>query len=304
MRRIFAEEIRQIATQDKKTIFLTGDLGFNALEELAQAMGERFINAGVAEQSMVSIAAGMAYQGLQVFCYSIAPFVTYRCLEQIRNDVCFHNLPVYIIGNGGGYGYGIMGSSHHAIEDIAILSGLPNIHCYVPSFKEDVGSCLKNIVAERKPAYLRLGLARSNNFPKASDGFFTKLTDCPKPEITVAVSGPVAYNLSEALQSSGLQEKVDVFNIMKIPYFELTREFLNSVGSTKKILVIEEHISIGGIGQQIAHDLLSENIKIDFFKTLYAKGYPDSEYGSQQFHLKQSGLDTDNIADILTQQCK
>lgn len=304
MRRVFADIVKQIAGQDENTIFITGDLGFNALEEVKDIMKDRFINAGVAEQSLVSIAAGMANQGFQVFCYSIAPFITYRCLEQIRNDVCFHNLPVYIIGNGGGYGYGIMGSSHHAIEDLAILSGLPNMHCYVPAFHEDVTACLSDIVRNKKPAYLRLGLAKNNEFPNKSDHFFNKLTNCSKPNITVLASGPVIGNLTEAIQRSKTQEQVEVFNISKIPYLELSQDFVNSVSRTKKVLIIEEHISIGGIGQQVALDLLSNNIRLDFFKTLYAKGYPTSEYGSQQFHLKQSGLDPDNISEILIKQCQ
>ncbi len=303
MRRVFAEKIKEIAIANEKTIFLTGDLGFNALEEVKEIMKDRFINVGVAEQSMISIAAGIANQGYQVFCYSIAPFITYRCLEQIRNDVCFHNLPVYIVGNGGGYGYGIMGSSHHAIEDIAILSGLPNMNCYVPCFKEDVDVCLKNIIEEKKPAYLRFGLSKPNNFANQSNKFFNKLTNCSNPKITVVASGPVINNLFEAIQNFSLHDNVEVFNITKIPYLELNQEFLSSINYTKKILIIEEHISIGGIGQQIAHDILTKNLKTDFFKTLYAKGYPTSEYGSQQFHLKQSGLDENNIAEILIKQC-
>ena len=115
---------------------------------------------GVAEQNMIGVAAGMAYKGYRVICYSIAPFVVYRCLEQVRNDVCFHNLPVYVIGNGGGYGYGIMGPSHHAIEDIATLSGLPNMTCYVPAFIEDMNSLLQHMADARRPAYFRLGLGK------------------------------------------------------------------------------------------------------------------------------------------------
>src|SRR5262249_54897691 len=96
-------------------IFLTGDLGFMALEELQKALGERFINAGVAEQNMISVAAALARQGFQVWAYSIAPFCYARPFEQIRNDITFHGLPVKLVGNGGGYGYGVMGPTHHAI---------------------------------------------------------------------------------------------------------------------------------------------------------------------------------------------
>ena len=109
MRKHFSNYIEKVVGEHDDIVFITGDLGYGALENLAAKMGDRFINAGVAEQNMIGIAAGMASQGYRVICYSIAPFVVYRCLEQIRNDVCFHNLPVFVVGNGGGYGYGIHG---------------------------------------------------------------------------------------------------------------------------------------------------------------------------------------------------
>ena len=161
MRKHFSAHIEQLVEKEKDIVFITGDLGYAALENLASKMGDRFINAGVAEQNMVGVAAGIASQGYRVICYSIAPFIVYRCLEQVRNDVCFHNMPVYLVGNGGGYGYGIMGSSHHAIEDIATLSGLPNMTCYVPSFIEDMHTCLDTMLSGRKPSYFRLGLGKN-----------------------------------------------------------------------------------------------------------------------------------------------
>jgi transketolase len=120
--------------EDPQFIFLTGDLGFNALEPLREAMGTRFINAGVAEQNMVSVAAGLAMSGLRPWVYSIAPFIYGRPFEQIRNDVCLHDLPVALVGNGGGYAYGVMGSTHHALEDYGVLLTLPNLRVYVPAF--------------------------------------------------------------------------------------------------------------------------------------------------------------------------
>src|SRR5579872_3439159 len=126
MRNAFCEAmIAQSADPDY--LFLTGDLGFKALEPLRQVLGPRFINAGVAEQNMVSVAAGLASQGLKPWAYSIAPFIYARPLEQIRNDVCLHRLPVKLVGNGGGYAYGVMGGSHHAIEDYGILLSLLNM---------------------------------------------------------------------------------------------------------------------------------------------------------------------------------
>src|SRR6516165_12065869 len=115
------------SVQNKNMIFLTGDLGFMALEPLREAMGEGFVNAGVAEQNMITVAAALAAQNLEVWIYSIAPFMYARPFEQIRNDICFHNLPVKMIGNGGGYGYGVMGPTHHAIDDYGALLTLPGM---------------------------------------------------------------------------------------------------------------------------------------------------------------------------------
>src|SRR5579863_3359405 len=141
----------------KDMVFLTGDLGFMSLEPLQQAMGERFINAGVAEQNMISVSAALARQGLDVWVYSIAPFCYARPFEQIRNDITFHGLSVKLIGNGGGYGYGVMGPTHHAIEDYGILLTLPNMSVYVPAFDEDLEAVISRMGDNAGPAYLRLG---------------------------------------------------------------------------------------------------------------------------------------------------
>src|SRR5437868_4718544 len=130
MRPQFCDALQDLLAEDGRSLLLSGDLGFNAFEDIAAAHGARFLNAGVAEQNMMGLAAGLALSGFTPWVYSIAPFVTLRCLEQIRNDVCFHNLPVRIVGNGGGYTYGIMGATHHALEDLGALKGLPNMHLF------------------------------------------------------------------------------------------------------------------------------------------------------------------------------
>src|SRR5271155_5053059 len=124
-------------------VFLTGDLGFMALEPLRAALGARFINGGVAEQNLVSVSAGLARAGLRPWVYSIAPFIYARPYEQVRNDLCLHQLPVVLVGNGGGYGYGVMGATHHALEDYGALLCLPHIRVYVPAFDSDVAEQVK-----------------------------------------------------------------------------------------------------------------------------------------------------------------
>src|SRR5204863_5190911 len=121
--------------------------------------GARFLNAGVAEQSMMGIAAGVALTGRRPWVYSIAPFATYRCLEQIRNDVCLHALPVRIVGNGGGFTYGIMGSTHHALEDLAVLKVLPNMQLFFPCAGDQVEAAVRAMADLAGPAYLRLAIS-------------------------------------------------------------------------------------------------------------------------------------------------
>ena len=128
-----------------------------ALENVQRAIGKRFINAGVSEQNMVSMAAALASEGLTPICYSIAPFLVFRPAEQIRLDVCLHDMDVKLVGNGGGYGYGIMGATHHAIEDIAVLSSFQNMRCYIPFCNEDVEGVVYRMMKRRGPSYLRLG---------------------------------------------------------------------------------------------------------------------------------------------------
>src|SRR5579872_5012298 len=134
----FIKELNKIAIKDKKIFFLTGDLGFNAFEDIRDSLCERFINAGVAEQNMVSVAAGLAVAGLKPWVHSISSFLTLKTVEQVRNDICHNNLSVKLMGFGGGYGYGIMGESHHILEDLAIYSSFPNLKMYIPAFLEDI----------------------------------------------------------------------------------------------------------------------------------------------------------------------
>src|SRR3954451_11292726 len=152
MRDVFCRSLVRNAGR-REFVFLTGDLGFKALEPLRDAMRERFINAGVAEQNMICVAAGLAKTGLRPWVYSIAPFLYARPFEQIRNDVCLHDLPVVLVGNGGGYAYGVMGATHHALEDYGALLTLPNLRAYVPAFGADVTILVDRLMRSDSPAY-------------------------------------------------------------------------------------------------------------------------------------------------------
>jgi transketolase len=295
MRNQFAAGVERLARSDEKLIFITGDLGYAALENLQHAMGPRFINAGVAEQNMVGVAAGMAYRGYKVFCYSIAPFAVYRCLEQFRNDVCLHKMPVFIVGNGGGYGYGIMGSTHHALEDIACLSSLQNVSTYVPAFADEVEPLLDQIVTNAGPAYLRLGYGP--NTPAGADPISTfrhivKATG--HPAATVVALGPVAANVLKAIDRDDLRGRVDVFTVLTLPF--VLPPLLAAQWAGRPLLVVEEHVSVGGLAQQLSVQVLAAGATPSRFVSLTAQGYPNGLYGNQAYHQQQSGLDPENIA--------
>ena len=159
MRVDFTKAVLECLKRDGQSMFVTGDLGYNALEPIASELGKRFVNAGVAEQNMMGVAAGLALTGHKPWVYSIIPFTTYRCLEQIRNDVCLHHLPVRIVGNGGGYTYGIMGSTHHALEDLAVLKCLPGMQLYFPCENNHVSAAVAQIDQLKTPSYLRLSIS-------------------------------------------------------------------------------------------------------------------------------------------------
>ncbi len=298
MRREFSDAIEKIALEDEKIIFITGDLGYNALENLQEKLGNRFINAGVAEQNMVGLAAGLAYKGFKVFCYSIAPFVVYRCWEQFRNDVCLHNLPVFLVGNGGGYGYGIMGSTHHAIEDIGGLSSLQNVKCWIPAFTDEVENAVNAIVAEGRPAYLRLGAGKQTPANEGDFGSLKLVVKSDMPKGSIVALGPVANNVVSVLQQAEFANQFNLFTANTVP-LQISQEGFNLIQSVDNLLVIEEHVSIGGLAQQLSLQLMERGISFKKFISLRAEGYPDGTYGDQNFHQTQSGLNAENIANKL-----
>ena len=299
MRKEFSNAIEKLADEDDSIVFITGDLGYNALENLQVKLGKRFINAGVAEQNMVGVAAGFAHKGYKVFCYSIAPFIVYRCLEQFRNDVCFNNLPVFLVGNGGGYGYGIMGSSHHTLEDLACLSGLQNANVWVPGFSDEVEPVINQIVSDARPAYLRLGAGKTLPANSYASGSFKILHLGDAPEVTIFVLGPIANNVLSALDQLGeLATKINVISALHFP-LNMEDEIYRILEKTPQILVAEEHVSTGGLAQQLSVQLLERGVHISSFKSIKAEGYPNKRYGSQAYHQKLSGLDSGGIVSYI-----
>lgn len=159
MRNAFIDELSSAAEVNANIVLVVGDLGYGVVEPFERRFPTRFFNAGVAEQNMMGLAAGLASEGFHVFTYSIANFPTFRCAEQIRNDVDYHNLPVTVVAVGGGLAYGNLGYSHHAIQDYALMRALPNMLIAAPGDPNEVRACMRYIIKNPQPSYLRLGKA-------------------------------------------------------------------------------------------------------------------------------------------------
>lgn len=295
MRKEFSAWIESYSRREPKLIFLTGDLGFGALENVQAAMKGRFVNMGVCEQNMVAVAAGLAREGLIPACYSIAPFAVFRPFEQIRLDVALHGLNVKIVGNGGGYGYGIMGASHHAIEDIAAISALQGFACFIPVCDSDVAGACQALFDFRGPSYLRLGMGTwPSDCGELPD--FTAIRKLvasrnASPKVTVAGFGPVILNL---LPWVSRERVADLFAISLLPLPGLSDALVASVAASGVLWVVEEHVARGGLGEHLAAGLARLGIRFRLVHTC-AAGYPNGLYGSQSYHQSQSGMDAASL---------
>jgi transketolase len=276
-------------------VFLTGDLGFMALEPLRDSLGDRFINCGVAEQNMVSVAAGLAKEGFDVWVYSIAPFCYARAFEQIRNDVCFHDLPVRLLGNGGGYGYGVMGPTHHALEDYGVLLTLPSMQVYVPAFDEDVASVVVRAGASHGPCYIRLG--RGELPPQVEAPVYApwrRLAAGDGPVVVVA--GPLTGSTLGVLPALRAC-RPELWVVTELPFGRAPppEELAEQIARCGRLCIIEEHAAHGGVGAMLSQWVLATGIPLLRYDHLCARGYPSQRYGSQAYHRRDSGLDPDSI---------
>jgi transketolase len=284
-------------SDDERMVFLTGDLGFMALEPLRDAMGPRFINCGVAEQNMVSVAAALSYEGFEAWTYTIAPFCYARAFEQIRNDVCLHGLPVKLLANGGGYAYGVMGPTHHALEDYGILLTLPNMTAFVPAFTEDISPTLERAGDLSGPAYVRLGRGESPEgeiVPTYAP--WRRLLD-GNAGVMIAV-GPLAGSSWNVLRRFDRASRPALWVASELPIeanappLELT----NALRRTRRLAVVEEHVAHGGVGQAMCRWVIDAGLRLDRFRHLHAVGPSGLTYGSQAFLRRRSSLDPEGIA--------
>jgi transketolase len=297
MRTAFFRALIQAAEHDERIHLVVGDLGFGLVEPFVQRFPNRYLNPGVAEQNMTGIAAGMALSGKIVFTYSIANFPTLRCLEQIRNDVCYHEANVKIVAVGGGFAYGALGMTHHAVEDLAILRALPEMTVVAPGDPLEASAATHAIAARPGPCYLRLGRAGEpvvHAGPiKFEIGKAIRLRE--GHDITIISTGGMlatAVEVADALTVRGLEARVLSMHTLK-PLD--TEAILAATRETRALVTLEEHSIIGGLGSAVA-EVLSESGEVGIsFKRLGIGTSFTTEVGSQEFLRKKHGLSVNGI---------
>ena len=241
---------------------------------------------------MVSVAAGMTKTGIETWVYSIAPFIYARPFEQIRNDICLNRLPVRLVGNGGGYAYGPMGPSHHAIEDYGVLLTLQNMTVLVPAFAEDVEPAIRLMSASAQPGYLRLGRCeRPPGFVVPPFSVWRCLVQGGGP-LLVAV-GPLAGTLLDRIDAMDRATRPELWVLGEMPLGlnELPQRIIDRVRDGCIFAIIEEHVAQGSAGHALVARLTHLGAAPTRLLHFCAAGYPSGNYGSQTFHRQESGLD-------------
>lgn len=296
MRSEFAESM--IALFEKRTdlVFVTIDLGYMALEGVAEVYGERFVNAGVAEQNAVTLAAGLAREGHLPWVYSMSAFTAFRPYAQIRDNLCLQKLPVKLVGNGGGYGYGIMGATHHALEDVGALRALPNMRVYLPVVAGDVPQVVETMAEDPLPNYLRLNA--SAKIPGDVPAFAPWRRLKAGRSCVVIGMGPVVQSLYD-LPVQGLVDELEIWSVGTLPLENIPAELAASIEEKRRVVTIEEHYRACGLGEALSHMFLSSGVVPRSLTSLCAAGYPSGRYGSQRWHQNESGLVGPSLASRL-----
>lgn len=268
MRNAFAKQITQLAQTDPRIVLLAGDIGNRLFDNLKAKFPDRFLNCGVAEANMIGMAAGMAMSGLRPFCYTITPFVTYRCMEQIRVDVCYHHVPVVIVGTGSGLSYASLGATHHSCEEMGMLRTLPGLAVLAPADEMEVRGALKAALAYPHPVYIRIGKKGEPVVHKTEPEFIIGKAIGMREGTDVCLLGagtilPEAMAAAEKLQTAGISAKVASFHTIK----PLDEALLAEVFAKFKIVAtIEEHSVVGGLGSAVAEWLADSGGKAQLLR--------------------------------------
>ena len=298
MRGAFFQALMALAEQDERICLIVGDLGFGVVEPFARKFPGRFLNAGVAEQNMTGIATGMALCGKIVFTYSIANFPILRCLEQVRNDACYHNANVKIVAVGGGLAYGSLGATHHATEDLAILRSLPGMVVVAPGDPAEAEAATQAVAGHAGPCYLRLGRAGEPAVHRGPIDFqLGKAIQVREGQDLAIISTggllETAVQTAELLRQTGLQARVLSMHTVKPLDSDA---ILAAARDTGAIFTLEEHSVVGGLGGAVAELLAEASEGSIVFKRFGLPSAFSSVAGTQEYLRARYGLSAESLA--------
>jgi transketolase len=251
VRDAFIDELTNLAQTCPQIALMVGDLGYNVVERFADCFPDRFFNAGVAEQNMTGLAAGLASEGYHVFTYSIANFPTFRCAEQIRNDVDHHRLPVTVVAVGGGVSYGALGYSHHAVQDYALMRSMPNMTIAAPGDPLETRACLRWLVANPGPSYLRLGKAGEPQFhegmPIVAPGVWVRVRKGDEDAVMLSTGAA----LGTAIARPGDEA------VYSLPLWSMASKLQQpaQIARHGQVTTFEDHLADGGFGSWLAESV-------------------------------------------------
>ena len=284
MRLLLADLFASSAKNDDKIRILTGDHGYFLFDKIRQDSPRQFLNVGIIEQAEIGIAAGLAKIGFKPIVYGLSSFIPMRCLEQIKLDICYPNLPVIIIGDGAGLVYSSMGASHHCAEDIAVLRCMPNMTIYSPCDKEELKICWEQALMNKGPTYIRVGRC---DLPEAElvDWYGFRADYSGTRNTVLAATG------SMVLKAKAIGEKhnlgvLSIYQIKPIPLFVLG--FLD----VEQIIVMEEHSQRGGLFSMLCEELSQHDIKIH---SIALEDKFADKSGSWQYALSEHEMDDENL---------
>ncbi|MBB3187208.1 transketolase family protein [Microbacter margulisiae] len=297
MRTAFINQLIEEATHNEKIFLLVGDLGFSVIEPFAERFPERYLNVGIAEQNMAGIAAGLAMEGYCVFIYSIGNFPTLRCMEQIRYDICYHNLNVKIVAVGGGYAYGPLGTSHHATEEIGMLRTIPNLVVCAPGDPFEAKAITTFCCNYQGPCYIRIGkagepLVHKGPIEHLQLGEILKIQE-GENKVAVLSTGAMLKYVVDFVKDNNIKASVYSFPFAK----PIDIEVLAAICKThQKIITIEEHQKAAGFGSVVLESIndLIEAGSLSTFPFIKRIGIQDcfaSVAGSQGYLRQQAGLE-------------
>jgi transketolase len=296
MRSKFNDELIKIAKNDSRIFMILADIGYGEIEPFADAFPDRFFNCGVAEQNMTGVACGVAMEGNIAITYSIANFPTLRCLEQIRNDVCYHNVNVKIVIIGGGLAYGSLGVSHHSTEDLAIMRALPNIVVVAPGDLKEAAAATHAMIAHDGPVYYRCGYKKEPDIHEGEIDFqFGKAIEViPGDDAAVITTGTIGYRAKlavEQLKQQGINCRLISMHTIK----PIDKQAIVDAAKTGNIITVEEHVITGGLGSAVAEVLMDEGAgDVNFCRIALPDVYV-SKVGTHEWLMDQYGLSVDNI---------